>query len=101
MVKIIRTLLSPFNFRGKARLLHSLSPKVGERTVRIYGRRIRLDLSDYIQRSIYLHTFEPQESSLVRNYLKRGMTFVDVGANVGYYSLMASAIVGPEGRVIA
>ncbi len=101
MTQIIRTLLRPFTFRGKARLLQSLSPKVGEQTVEIYGYRIKLDLRDYIQRSIYLHTFEPHESSLVQNYLKRGMTFVDVGANVGYYSLMASSIVGPKGRVIA
>ena len=29
------------------------------------------------------------------------MTVVDVGANLGYYSLLASKLVGPSGRVIA
>lgn len=31
--------------------------------------------------------------------LEPGMTFFDVGANVGYFSLLAASIVGPEGRV--
>ena len=30
-----------------------------------------------------------------------GDGFVDVGANVGYYALLASELVGPEGRVVA
>jgi FkbM family methyltransferase len=29
------------------------------------------------------------------------MTVVDVGANLGYYSLLASRLVGPDGRVVA
>ena len=97
----MRGLLGPFNFRGKARLLHTLSQKQGERTIELFGYNIKLDLSDYIQRSIYLNTFEPHESALVQSYLKRGMTFVDVGANVGYFTLMASSLVGIDGTVLA
>ncbi|MEW5764891.1 MAG: class I SAM-dependent methyltransferase [Acidobacteriota bacterium] len=33
--------------------------------------------------------------------LKRGMTFADVGAGTGFFSLPASRIVGPSGRVVA
>jgi FkbM family methyltransferase len=33
--------------------------------------------------------------------LRPGDTFFDIGANVGYYSLLASRVVGPSGRVIA
>jgi FkbM family methyltransferase len=33
--------------------------------------------------------------------LKAGDTFVDVGAHVGFFSLIAAALVGPEGRVVA
>lgn len=53
---------------------------------------MKLDLADYIQRSIYLHTFEPEETRLLRSYLKSGMLLVDVGANVGYYSLLAASL---------
>ena len=101
MINRIRNLLGPFSFRGKARLLHSLCPQQGERTVEVFGSRITVDLSDYIQRSIYLNTLEPHESTLVEGYLKPGMTFVDVGANVGYFTLMAGSIVGAEGTVLA
>ncbi len=101
LVKILKEAFRPFAFRGKARLLHAVSPKQGEQTVNIFGYSIDLDLADYIQRSIYLNTFEEHESSLVKGYLKRGMTFVDVGANVGYYTLMAASLVGTEGQVLA
>jgi FkbM family methyltransferase len=93
--------LEPFNFRGKARLLHSVCPKAGERQRRIFNCRVDLDLRDYIQRSIYLGVFEPNESKLISGYLKPGMTFVDVGANVGYYTLLAAALVGASGHVIS
>ena len=35
-----------------------------------------------------------------RGHLKPGMTFIDVGANIGYFTVLASRLVGPEGRVI-
>lgn len=101
LVRILKDAFRPFSFRGKARLLHALSPKQGEQTVKIFGYSMDLDLADYIQRSIYLNTLERHESSWVKEYLERGMTFVDVGANVGYYTLMAASFVGSEGRVLA
>jgi FkbM family methyltransferase len=38
-------------------------------------------------------------TSLMRRVLKPGMTFVDAGANIGYFSVLASKLVGPDGRV--
>jgi FkbM family methyltransferase len=45
--------------------------------------------------------WEPGETAFLRRTLKEGHTFVDVGANVGYFSVLASALVGPMGRVVA
>jgi FkbM family methyltransferase len=45
--------------------------------------------------------WEPGLTALVRKRLRPGGTFVDVGANVGYYTLLAAKLVGPSGRVIA
>jgi FkbM family methyltransferase len=101
VIKPLSNLLRPLTFRGKARLLHRLCPKEGERDAEIFGYRISLDCGDYIQRSMYLGTFEPFESSEVKSYLREGMTFVDVGANVGYYTLLAASLVGSRGRVFA
>lgn len=46
-------------------------------------------------------TWEMANTQFLRWHLKPGMHFVEVGANVGYYTLLASQCVGPRGRVIA
>jgi FkbM family methyltransferase len=40
-------------------------------------------------------------SGLMENVLRPGMTFVDAGANIGYFSVLGSRLVGPKGRVFA
>jgi len=42
-----------------------------------------------------------QELEFWRNWLKPGMTVIDVGANVGVYTFTAARRVGPRGRVLA
>jgi FkbM family methyltransferase len=59
-------------------------------------------LSDMVQR--YIHLFgiwEPNITRVVQRRLSAGDIFVDVGANVGYYSIMASKLVGESGHVVA
>jgi FkbM family methyltransferase len=41
----------------------------------------------------------PDITRLMRRILRPGMTFVDAGANIGYFSVLASMLVGPSGRV--
>lgn len=50
---------------------------------------------------IMYREYEPYESKLVREYLKPGMTVYNIGANLGYYALLASECVGPSGNVFA
>jgi FkbM family methyltransferase len=45
--------------------------------------------------------YEPHLTRVFERYCAPGMTVVDVGANLGYYSLLASRLVGTSGRVIA
>ncbi len=44
---------------------------------------------------------EPLETELFARLIQRGSIFVDIGAGSGWYSLVASRRVGPEGRVLA
>jgi FkbM family methyltransferase len=92
-------LLRPLHFPGKVRLLDKFVPKTGERCVDIFGGKMRLDLSDHGQRWIYLGNFEPEETRWVKEWLRLGMTVVDVGANVGYYTMLAASCVGRTGKV--
>lgn len=45
--------------------------------------------------------WESRTTRLILSHLKPGMTFVDIGANLGYYSVLAAERVGADGRVIA
>ncbi|WP_374686518.1 FkbM family methyltransferase [Promineifilum sp.] len=45
--------------------------------------------------------YEPHVTRVLKQLLRRGHTFIDVGANIGYFSLWAAKIVAPGGRVIA
>ncbi len=90
----------PVRFRGKYRLISLFAPKQGVRSANIFGYRMDLDLSDWIQRNMYFGCYEQPQTSRILSHLRPGMTFVDVGANVGYYTAMASSLVG-AGRVVA
>jgi FkbM family methyltransferase len=46
-------------------------------------------------------SYEPNVTNEICRLLAPGMVFVDVGANIGYFTLLAAALVGPTGRVIA
>jgi FkbM family methyltransferase len=45
--------------------------------------------------------YEPHVADVLTSYLTPGANFLDVGANIGYYSLLAASRVGPQGVVIA
>jgi FkbM family methyltransferase len=44
---------------------------------------------------------EASTTRLFRNLLKSGDTFVDLGANIGYYSMLACRLVGQTGQVLS
>lgn len=45
--------------------------------------------------------FESEEYRFVVKFLQPGMTVLDIGANQGYYTLLASSKVGRRGKVLA
>lgn len=63
--------------------------------------RVSFDLTDQIQQLAYLGFYEPIHVRLMKKLLCAGDVFFDVGANVGYYSLLASQLVGDTGSVHA
>jgi FkbM family methyltransferase len=68
----------------------------------VQGRfRMRLDLADGFERSVYLNVNNCLLVQVLRRILKPGDVFVDAGANLGLLTLIASECVGPHGRVHA
>ena len=65
------------------------------------GLKWRLQMEHTIDREIAQGVFEPSTTELVRKIVKPGMTVMDVGANLGYYTLIFADQVGHSGKVIA
>lgn len=51
--------------------------------------------------SVYFAMVEPEQTSAFVNTLKNGMIFFDIGANVGYYTILGARLVGSQGKVFA
>lgn len=61
---------------------------------------IDLDLAPSLKQ-VYFGAYEPETVALMRRVLRPGDTVIDVGANVGYLTAVAAALVGPGGEVHA
>jgi FkbM family methyltransferase len=68
----------------------------------VEGFRIDADAGDTIGMHLYYwSTWESNEAHVIKKILRPGNCFLDVGANVGFFTLLASRIVGRTGHVIA
>ena len=96
--RCVRRLFPGFRLNRRLASLIGRSVKVS-----VMGKMLDLDLRDEaVSSAIYVEgVWEPCETSFVEKILRPGMVFVDVGAHVGYYTLLASGIVGSGGRVYA
>lgn len=70
------------------------------RTADVQGHRMVLDPRDSLLLSVR-EVYEPTETAFFLRSLRPGQTVVDVGANIGYYTLLFARAVGPSGRVYA
>lgn len=59
-----------------------------------------LDLADVVQNSVF-GLGEPFETEILRKEIKSGDVVLDLGANIGFYTLIAAKLVGKKGRVFA
>jgi len=94
-------------FPGKASTVdwiasHSHQTAFGKVTVERRGVHWELDLRCPIQRSLYyLGWWEVWDTKFLQSLLWPGACVIDVGANCGYYALLAGKTVGPSGLVYA
>jgi len=93
-VDIYRSLLMMFLPRGKSEVLVN-SYRLAMRVKRTgsfadVGAALLLD-----------GKYEPQTTELFKKLVKPGMRVIDIGANIGYFTLLASKLVGGKGKVWA
>ncbi len=95
-----RKILNSGRFRWDARGSVPLWP--GDKWVcaDAFGVRIWVNLHDgYVSWGVLHEDWENEEVGFVLRHLRPGDTFLDIGANVGVYTLQAARAVGPGGHV--
>jgi FkbM family methyltransferase len=91
--------------------LDALFYAIGQRSVKPPAKEIEVDLPYGIRmaippnwkstRNYATGVFERETSILFQKIVKEGMKILDVGANIGYYTLFASRLVGVSGKIYA
>ena len=108
--QLVQKLLSAPKFMGRDFLIEKLPqlfiPKAKGKVIvdTNFGFKIELDplFDKNIENIIYKRgVYELGTVSILQKLLNKGDVFVDVGANIGFLSLVASAKVGHSGRVYA
>ena len=70
--------------------------------IEIHGATIVLNPTDpVVSGALHFDVYEKAETRFFQSACRDGMTFLDVGANLGYYTALAARAVGPNGRVLA
>lgn len=87
-------------FAPVARLNEFVTSHLKASIVHLDGMTFHLDAQDSMTLSI-LRAYEPAASALMRQQIRPGDTVVDVGANIGYFTVLMSKLVGEGGAVHA
>ena len=98
--KIINILLNSSLVRSKliisiGRIIHSFSKSD---FVEIEGRKMYTQNNDGLALSIF-KIYEPNQTEIVKKYVHEGDIVIDIGAHVGYYTLLMAQLVGENGKV--
>ncbi len=97
-------IMGPMQFPGKGRLTNWMG-KIASRFVLeadchpVPGARVIVSLNDRVGRLMWTGCYEPELVAFLRQVLDPGTTFVDVGAHIGYFSILAAALVAEIGAV--
>ena len=69
----------------------------------VFNYRLYLDTADRgLSRTLFLFgKREIDHYKMLQGILEPGMQILDIGANIGYYAIMESLVIGPAGRVTA
>ena len=72
-------------------------------SVMVEGHKLYLNRDDMVLNSyLAVHGYwEKMETDMVHRYVKPGMQVLDIGANIGYHTILMAGLVGEKGRVIA
>lgn len=94
MVKPLK--LHRFKFFGT--LNKKIIAKIKKDSAMVDGHQMQLDAHDSLNLSID-GVYEVEQTNYIKSILKSGDQVLDIGANIGYYSLIIAKKIGPNGKV--
>ena len=99
-----RTWLADSPFVG--RIVRAMANRAGLKTLGVYRlaeplRGVRMLLHWQTQKAYVFGTYEPEVATAIQESITPGCLAIDVGAHIGYHTLMMARLTGPGGRVIA
>lgn len=84
------------------RKIFYLGTEIGEKTIPFHGMQLTVNTKDIsMVPSLMNNNFEEFELNVFSSMIKPGSIILDVGANIGVYSLIAARHTGSKGRVYA
>lgn len=102
---ITRRLPTLYGFNAYLRWQRRWTPVDEEYCVTDVDETITMYLrpSEFVDFALFYeaHRYEQSERQVLWSHLKQGATFIDVGAHIGFYTLLAAKRVGRQGRVFA
>jgi len=90
-----------------ARMYQQMAHKIlpNEKVIEVQGFKIKVVTQGYIgdisTELLFKGIHEPLTTKLFKRYIREGDVVVDIGANIGYFTLLASLLAGIKGKVFA
>ena len=99
---LVRSYMTSFEFSRRADTLlqHRLNERVSltkSKRFSIYVQEADTSISEHVKRDLY----EPNVTAVFVDRLRPGMHVLDIGANIGWYTMLSASLVGPSGSVTA
>lgn len=97
---VVATYLNSHEFENRNLSKNKMLDKV--RLAKLDGFSIYYQEDDVdVGMAVAKRAYEPEIEKIFRNTIKAGMTVVDIGANIGFFTMLSASLVGPRGRVVA
>ena len=102
MTLIIQLITSSIYVKGFARILYKFRNffKSSDSNYKIPGKlRMNLNLDDYFENNILWGFYESQVRESIKSNIKKDSVFIDIGANIGFFTNYGASLVGSNGHI--